>query len=108
VKKGHPEEADRGTFWRGTIIDIDTRLRVGRAIGKDEAEVAQELMAQLRRRGHPDAPMGREGTGKPSSKPGGKCLPTRVGVDPLHGNSHNQIGIICRLLSDVPAAAWSV
>jgi len=56
VKKGHPEEADRGTFWRGTVIDIDTRLRVGRAIGKDESEVAQELMAQLRRRGHPDAP----------------------------------------------------
>lgn len=38
------------------MIDIDTRLRVGRAIGKDESEVAQELMAQLRRRGHPDAP----------------------------------------------------
>ena len=56
MKKGHPEEADRGTFWRGTVIDIDTRLRVGRAIGKDESEVAQELMAQLRRRGHPDAP----------------------------------------------------
>ena len=56
MKKGHPEGADRGTFWRGTVIDIDTRLRVGRAIGKDEAEAAQELMAQLRRRWHSDAP----------------------------------------------------
>ena len=31
-------------------------MRVGRAIGKDESEVAQELMAQLKARGHPDAP----------------------------------------------------
>jgi hypothetical protein len=35
---------------------MDTRLRVGRAIGKDESEVARELMAQLKARGHPDAP----------------------------------------------------
>ena len=35
---------------------MDTRLRVGRAIGKDESEVATELMAQLKARGHPDAP----------------------------------------------------
>jgi hypothetical protein len=35
---------------------MDTRLRVGRAIGKDEGEVATELMAQLKARGHPDAP----------------------------------------------------
>ena len=35
---------------------MDTRLRVGRAIGKTEEEVAQELMAQLQQRGHPDQP----------------------------------------------------
>jgi hypothetical protein len=35
---------------------MDTRLRVGRAIGKTEEEVAHELMAQLKARGHPDAP----------------------------------------------------
>ncbi|MFQ5796330.1 MAG: transposase [Candidatus Bipolaricaulia bacterium] len=50
------EEDERGTFWRGTVIDSDTRLRVGRAIGKDEDEVATQLMAQLKARGHPDAP----------------------------------------------------
>ena len=56
-RKGrHPEEAERGTFWRGTIIDIDTRLRVGRAIEKDEKGVAAALMAQLKARGHPDGP----------------------------------------------------
>ena len=35
---------------------MDTRLRVGRALGKTEEAVAQELMAQLKERGHPDAP----------------------------------------------------
>jgi hypothetical protein len=35
---------------------VDTRLRVGRAIGKTEEEVAHALMAQLKERGHPDAP----------------------------------------------------
>jgi len=24
-KSGHPEETDRGSFWRGTAIDIDTK-----------------------------------------------------------------------------------
>lgn len=35
---------------------MDTRLRVGRAIGKSESEVAMELMQQLQSRGHPHAP----------------------------------------------------
>ena len=35
---------------------MDSRLRVGRAIGKTEEEVAHELMAQLKDRGHPDQP----------------------------------------------------
>jgi hypothetical protein len=35
---------------------MDTRLRVGRAIGKDESEVAADLMEQLKTRGHPEAP----------------------------------------------------
>jgi len=37
-------------------VDSDTRLRVGRAIGKSEEQVAHDLMAQLKDRGHPDAP----------------------------------------------------
>jgi hypothetical protein len=55
-KRGRLEEDDRGTFWRGITLDTDTRLRVGRAIGKTEEEVAHDLMAQLKARGHPDAP----------------------------------------------------
>lgn len=35
---------------------MDTRLRVGRAIGKDESVVAMALMAQLKSRGHPHKP----------------------------------------------------
>jgi hypothetical protein len=35
---------------------MDTRLRVGRSIGKTEEEVAHDLMAQLKDRGHPHQP----------------------------------------------------
>jgi hypothetical protein len=55
-KGGRAEEDERGTFWRGTLIDSDTRLRIGRAIGKDEDEVAAKIFRQLKERGHPDAP----------------------------------------------------
>ena len=37
-------------------MDMDSRLRVGRAIGKTEEQVAHDLMAQLKNRGHPDHP----------------------------------------------------
>jgi len=55
-KSGHPEEKDRGSFWRGTAIDIDTKLRVGRAIGKNEEEVAMAMMSQIRDRCNPLEP----------------------------------------------------
>jgi len=49
-------QRERGTFWRGITIESDSRLRLGRAIAKTEEEVADALMAQLKRRGHPDCP----------------------------------------------------
>jgi len=55
-KKGVPEEDERGTFWRGTAIETETRLRVGRAIAKTEEEVAQKMMEQIKERGHQEAP----------------------------------------------------
>lgn len=55
-KKGLPEEEERGTFWRGTALETDTRLRIGRAIAKTEEEVAPALMAQIKERGHPETP----------------------------------------------------
>ncbi len=55
-KRGHQEEAARGGFWRGTRIAIDSRLRIGCALAKPEEEVTLQLMAQLKERGHPQAP----------------------------------------------------
>ena len=55
-KSNHTEEPTQGTFWRGTAIDIDTRLRVGRAIGKNEEEVATVMMKQIRDRCNPIEP----------------------------------------------------
>ena len=55
-KSGHPEENDRGSFWRGIAFDIDTRLRVGRGIGKEEEEAAIALMSQIRDRCNPEEP----------------------------------------------------
>lgn len=55
-KSNHTEEPTQGTFWRCTAIDIDTRLRVGRAIGKNEKEVATVMMKQIRDRCNPIEP----------------------------------------------------
>ena len=38
------------------MIDIDTRLRAARGIGKTETEASIEVFQTLKRRGHPDAP----------------------------------------------------
>jgi hypothetical protein len=38
------------------MIEVETRLRVGRGLGKTETEASIELLHQLKRRGHPDAP----------------------------------------------------
>jgi hypothetical protein len=45
---------------------MDTRLRVGRAIDKDEDAVARQLMRQLKSRGHPDTPPAMATDGKGS------------------------------------------
>jgi len=37
-------------------MEVATRLRVGRGQGKTETEASVELLHQLKRRGHPDAP----------------------------------------------------
>jgi len=36
--KIHPETETEGTFWRSTIIDMDTRLRAARGIAKTDLE----------------------------------------------------------------------
>jgi hypothetical protein len=56
VKKNYPETAESGQFWRATMIDADTRLRVARGIAKTETEAAEQVFQTLQRRGHPEAP----------------------------------------------------
>ena len=46
----------QGEFWRCTMIEVETRLRVGRGMGKTETEASIELLRQLKRRGQPDVP----------------------------------------------------
>jgi uncharacterized repeat protein (TIGR01451 family) len=54
--KGGVESDEQGEFWRCILIEVDTRLRVGRGIGKTETDASIELLQQLKRRGHPEAP----------------------------------------------------
>ncbi len=56
VKKGYAETDERGQFWGARVIDVDTRLRVARGIGKTETEASLEVFQTLKRRGHPEAP----------------------------------------------------
>ena len=56
MKKSYPETEQSGQFWRSTMLDIDTRLRVARGIAKGETEASVEVFATLKRRGHPEAP----------------------------------------------------
>jgi hypothetical protein len=56
AKKSYPETDESGQFWRSTMIDADSRLRVARGIAKTETEASTEVFQTLKRRGHPDAP----------------------------------------------------
>jgi hypothetical protein len=58
VKKSkHKESADAGTFWRVTILESSTRLRVCRAIGKLESQATEQAMRLLQKRcGHSTPP----------------------------------------------------
>jgi hypothetical protein len=55
-KKNYPETDESGQFWRSTLLDMDSRLRVARAIAKDETQASIEVFKILKRRGHPDGP----------------------------------------------------
>jgi hypothetical protein len=62
VKKSHPETSECGQFIRSTMLDMDSRLRVARAIEKDETQASRGVFELLKRRGHPD---GRGGIDEP-------------------------------------------
>jgi hypothetical protein len=43
------EPDDKGEYWRCTLIEVETRLRVGRGIGQNETEAAIQLWRGVRR-----------------------------------------------------------
>ena len=55
-KKSHRETDETGQFMRSTMLDMDSRLRVARAIEKDETQATISVFRMLQRRGHPDGP----------------------------------------------------
>ncbi len=56
VKKNYPETHESGQFWRATLLDIDSRLRVASGIAKNETLASLAVFEMLKRRGHPDGP----------------------------------------------------
>jgi len=55
-KKSYPETAESGQFWRSTLLDMDSRLRVACGIAKNETLASVEVFRTLKRRGHPEGP----------------------------------------------------
>jgi hypothetical protein len=55
-KKSYPETAESGQFWRSTLLDMDSRLRVARGIAKNETQASLVVFQTLQRRGHPEGP----------------------------------------------------
>jgi hypothetical protein len=47
-RKGYPETDESGQFWRATMIDADTRLRVARGVGKTETDASTEVFQSNR------------------------------------------------------------
>lgn len=56
AKKSYPETDESGQFWRATMLDIDSRLRVARGIAKNETLASIAVFQTLKRRGHPHGP----------------------------------------------------
>jgi hypothetical protein len=55
-RKNYPETDASGQFMRSTLIDMDSRLRVARAIEKNETQASVGVFRLLKQRGHPDGP----------------------------------------------------
>ena len=55
-QKNYPETDESGQFWRSTMLDIDSRLRVACGIAKNETLASIEVFQCLKRRGHPEGP----------------------------------------------------
>jgi hypothetical protein len=56
VKKNYPETSEQGQFWRATLLDMDSRLRLTRGIAKTETLASIIVFQTLKRWGHPEEP----------------------------------------------------
>jgi hypothetical protein len=56
VKKNYPETDESGQFWRSTLLDMDSRLRVACGIAKNETLASVAVFEMLKRRGHSEGP----------------------------------------------------
>jgi hypothetical protein len=56
VQKNYPETDNSGQFWRSTMLDVNSRLRVARGIAKTETDASVIVFETLKERGHPDKP----------------------------------------------------
>jgi hypothetical protein len=56
AKKSYPETDESGAFWISTLLDVDSRLRAARGIGKDETKASLMVFQTLQQRGHPESP----------------------------------------------------
>ena len=55
-QKKRPETETKGTFWRVTVLEMDTRLRAARGLEKTETVASEQAFRQLQQRGNPAAP----------------------------------------------------
>ena len=55
-QKNYPKTPESGQFWRSTMLDMDSRLRVARGIAKNETLASRDVFQTLKRRGHPEGP----------------------------------------------------
>jgi hypothetical protein len=55
-KKDYAETDESGQFFRSTMLDMPTRLRVAHGIGKTETDASIQVFQTLQQQGHPDAP----------------------------------------------------
>ena len=55
-RKKYPETETSGQFMRSTMLDMDSRLRVARAIEKNETLASIGVFRTLKQRGHPGGP----------------------------------------------------
>mgnify|MGYP005851433785 CR=1 FL=1 len=88
------ESDERGEFWRCTLIETETRLRVGRGIGKTETDASVQALSMLKERSQSDQPPALTSDGWGGHREALIDVYGQAAHRP--GSSHNRTGNICR------------